>query len=277
MANGIGKQLAAQGSLQQQKKKNSSTYQSKYKSDINSTMKQIKNRSPFSYDLTGDQLYQQFRDQYTQQGQQAMMDTMGQAAALTGGYGSSYGQAVGQQTYQGYLQQMNDRIPELQQLAMQKYNMDTDALNTRLAMLQDADATAYARWSDRQAVKREAANQKQSLAQKQVDAMLAMGKTPSESLRKRAGYSGQYVKSAIEAWNAKNAPVQTGGGGGGGTGGGGGNDYSIAAAQAMEHGKSDDEIRRALIDAGASQSEADAAMTKGRSVLDQVSSIRRPR
>jgi hypothetical protein len=31
----------------------------------------------------------------------AMMDTMGKAAGLTGGYGSPYAQQVGQQAYQG--------------------------------------------------------------------------------------------------------------------------------------------------------------------------------
>ena len=46
-----------------------------------------------------------------QQGKQAMQDTMGQAAALTGGYGSTYGQAVGQQQYDAYLQNLNDEVP----------------------------------------------------------------------------------------------------------------------------------------------------------------------
>ena len=33
-------------------------------------------------------------------GRLAMMDSMGRAAALTGGYGSSYAQSAGQQAYQ---------------------------------------------------------------------------------------------------------------------------------------------------------------------------------
>ena len=95
----------------------------------------IMNREEFSYDLNGDALYQQYKDQYTTQGKMAMMDTMGQAAALTGGYGSSYAQSVGQQTYQGYLQQLNDKVPELYQLALNQYNQEEQGLYNQAALL----------------------------------------------------------------------------------------------------------------------------------------------
>lgn len=93
----------------------------------NNTYK-LENMKDFSYDVNGDALYQQYKDQYTNQGKMAMMDTMGQAAAMTGGYGNSYAQSVGQQAYQGYLQQLTDKIPELYQLALSKYNSDRDNL-----------------------------------------------------------------------------------------------------------------------------------------------------
>lgn len=97
-------------------------------SDWDNVLNQITNMKDFSYDVNGDALYQQYKDQYTTQGKMAMMDTMGQAAALTGGYGNSYAQSVGQQTYQGYLQQLTDKVPELYQLALSKYNSDKDNL-----------------------------------------------------------------------------------------------------------------------------------------------------
>ena len=59
----------------------------------------VLNRSPFTYDMNEDMLYQQYKDSYTRQGKLAMQDTMGQAAALTGGYGNSYATTAGQQTY----------------------------------------------------------------------------------------------------------------------------------------------------------------------------------
>ena len=97
----------------------------------------IMNGEKFSYDINGDALYQQYKDQYVNQGKLAMQDAMGQAAAMTGGYGNSYAQSVGQQTYQGYLQQLNDKIPELYQLALNKYNMERQDLKDQYGLLKD--------------------------------------------------------------------------------------------------------------------------------------------
>ena len=104
---------------------------------------QIMNGEKFSYDLNGDALYQQYKDQYTTQGKMAMMDAMGQAQAATGGYGNSYAQAVGQQAYQGYLQQLNDKVPELYQLALDKYNQDRQDLYNQYGMHSDNYAREY--------------------------------------------------------------------------------------------------------------------------------------
>ena len=72
-----------------------------YGESLKDAMQKVLNRDKFQYDLNGDALYQQYKDRYIQQGKQAMMDTMGQAAALTGGYGNSYAQKAGQQAQQG--------------------------------------------------------------------------------------------------------------------------------------------------------------------------------
>lgn len=106
---------------------------------LNDTINRILNGEKFSYDLNGDTLYQQYKDQYTTQGQMAMMDTMGQAAAMTGGYGNSYAQNVGQQVYQGYLQQLNDRVPELYQLALNQYNQEQQGLQDQASILAALD------------------------------------------------------------------------------------------------------------------------------------------
>ena len=53
-------------------------------------LEQYLNREAFQYDLNADALYQQYQNRYQELGRNAMKDTMGQAAALTGGYGSSY-------------------------------------------------------------------------------------------------------------------------------------------------------------------------------------------
>ena len=138
----------AEALLQQQLASKPGQYQSAWQTKLDDTLNKILNREKFSYDLNGDALYQQYKDQYTTQGQQAMMDTMGQAATMTGGYGNSYAQTAGQQTYQGYMQQLNDKIPELYQLALDQYNREGDELYTQYGMYADRDSQDYGRYRD---------------------------------------------------------------------------------------------------------------------------------
>ena len=138
----------AQALLQQQMANKPGQYQSSWQNQLNDILQQIQNREKFSYDLNGDALYQQYKNQYMLQGQQAMMDTMGQAQAMTGGYGNSYAQSVGQQAYQGHLQQLNDKIPELYQLAMSKYQMEGDEMKDKAALIAQMEDQAYGRYRD---------------------------------------------------------------------------------------------------------------------------------
>lgn len=100
------------------------------------------NQGKFSYDLNADALYQQYKENYISQGKQAMMDAMGQAAAMTGGYGNSYAATVGNQTYQGYLTNLNNMIPQLQQMALDRYNAESNRLSENLSVLQADRANA---------------------------------------------------------------------------------------------------------------------------------------
>lgn len=121
-------------------------YVSKYDAQIDALFNQIMNRDPFQYNLEEDGLYQQYRDQYITGGQRAMQDTMGQAAALTGGYGNTYAQAVGQQQYDAYLQRLNDVIPELYQNAYNQYNAEGDRLKDLYSMQVAQEDRDYDRW-----------------------------------------------------------------------------------------------------------------------------------
>ena len=141
----------AQALLQQQLSQKPGQYQSSWQDQLNQTIQQILNREKFSYDLNGDALYQQYKDQYVTQGKMAMMDTMGQAQAMTGGYGNSYAQSVGQQADQSHLQQLNDKIPELYQLAMNQYQMEGDALYDQAALMAQREEQDYGRYRDQMA------------------------------------------------------------------------------------------------------------------------------
>ena len=116
---------------------------------LDDVMNRINNREKFSYDLNGDALYQQYKDKYIQQGKMAMADTMGQAAAMTGGYGNSYAATVGNQAYQASLQQLNDIIPELYQMAYDRYNQEGQDLYNQYGLLSNERSTAYGMWGDK--------------------------------------------------------------------------------------------------------------------------------
>lgn len=127
---------------------NKPVYNDKWDAQIQSIYDSIVNREPFSYDLNTDMLYNQYKDQYINLGRNAMMDTMGQAAALTGGYGSSYAQSVGQQQYDAYLQKLNEEIPELYALALNKYKMEGDQLRENFDITNQLSERDYGRYRD---------------------------------------------------------------------------------------------------------------------------------
>ena len=123
-------------------------YQSRYTDQLDEIYNRIQSRGPFKYDLNGDALWQNYRDQYMQSGKQAMVDTIGQAATLTGGYGNSYAASVGNQAYQQWLRDMVGVIPDLYDRAAARYDQDTGDIYNQYALAQQADATDYGRWQD---------------------------------------------------------------------------------------------------------------------------------
>jgi hypothetical protein len=140
--------LQAQALLQQQMASKPGDYSSLWQDQINQQVNQILTRDPFSYDVYADPMYRQYADQYTRMGQLASMDAMGQAAALTGGYGSSYGQSVGNQAYFNYLNQLNEVVPELYSLARNNYDQEGQAMKDRLSMLTSFENQDYSRYND---------------------------------------------------------------------------------------------------------------------------------
>lgn len=123
-------------------------YVSKYGDQIQALLDKILNRDPFKYDFNADPMYQMYKDRYLQQGRMAMQDTMGDAAALTGGYGNSYAATAGQQAYQSYLQGLNDRIPGLRDFAYNAWLNEGDRMRSNLSTLQGLDESDYARYRD---------------------------------------------------------------------------------------------------------------------------------
>jgi hypothetical protein len=95
------------------------------------------NRQPFSYDPAEDPAYHRYRDRYVTEGRLAMEDTVGKVTALTGGYGNSYAQTAGQQSYQQYLKRLGDVLPELYGNAYDRYQAEGEALYKEIRMRQE--------------------------------------------------------------------------------------------------------------------------------------------
>ncbi len=125
------------------------TYSGSYDQEIKDLYEKITNREPFKYDYASDPLYGQYSEKYQQLGRQAMKDSMGQTAALTGGYGNSYGSAVGQQQYDAYLQRLNDVLPELYGQAYNQYTAEGDRLKEQYSLAANLRDTEYNQYRDK--------------------------------------------------------------------------------------------------------------------------------
>lgn len=186
----------------------------------NDILTQIDNRPAFQYDARTDPLYQSYKDQYVHQGKRAMEDTMGQAAGLTGGYGSTYSQSAGNQAYNEYLTKLNSQIPVLAQQAraaydaegqrmMDRYNLALNEANTAYAQGRDAlgdmrydqeyaDKIAYQDWQKQQQQQQwdyEVAQKSKAQAYEMAMQMISTGQTPANDLLAQAGISTDYARA----------------------------------------------------------------------------------
>lgn len=218
-----------------QVKENLPTYDASYDQALQNLFDEIMNYEKFSYNSRDDMLYQAYKQSYTNAGRLAMEDTMGQAAALTGGYGSSYSQAVGEQQYGAYLQKLNDVLPETYGMAYQQYQDEKNGLQDRYAMTgqlaeseyrkyqdrlsnyyqelgywQDAADTAYNRqqYADQIAYDREqdAYAKQQDAYDRLVSMITTMGYNPSADELTAAGMSAGHLQAYLNYYNMLNTP-----------------------------------------------------------------------
>jgi hypothetical protein len=83
-----------------------------------------------TFNFNGNALYNQYKGNYEKQAKLGMEDAIGRAAALTGGYGNSYAQSVGQQAYYNQMDKLNDRMVDLYKIAYGQYRDEkSDLLN----------------------------------------------------------------------------------------------------------------------------------------------------
>ena len=167
-----------------------------------------------------DGLYGQYREQYTQMGRMAMRDSMGKAAALTGGYGSSYAQKVGQQEYDEYLQKLGEVMPELYAAAYQRYKDQGESLESQYQRLTKLEGQEYDRYRDQvedvkyqqgMAADRDKTenDRKDKNYDRLVELITKTGYTPSQEELEQSGMTQAQAEAYLKRYG--------GGGGGGGS------------------------------------------------------------
>lgn len=114
------------------------TYTSEYTDRINAALGTVTN---WKYDPMQDASYKAMARVYNQQGNLAAKSSLADAAALNGGYGTSYAVSAAQQARNQYNQELASMIPDFENAA---YNRATNTL----AAWRDADDTAYGRFRD---------------------------------------------------------------------------------------------------------------------------------
>lgn len=125
------------------------TWQSNYENALKDTYDKLMNYGDFHYNYNEDPIWQALKGTYTQQGKQAMQDTIGQGSALSGGYDNSYAQTAAQQQYQNYLQSSIDQIPTLRQQALSEWEAQRDRLQDQFSLTNTMNENDYNKYRDR--------------------------------------------------------------------------------------------------------------------------------
>lgn len=261
------------------------TYENTFAQQQKDLLDRILNREDFSWSKETDPQWSSYKKSYLREGDRATANALAQASAASGGRPSSHAVNAATQAGDYYATKLNDVIPTLYQQAYERYldeyNMklkdlnavnqqeqldyakyldrlgqfntdrgfayqnyadDYDRLRSQLADVQGQDQIDYARYLD-EVSRRQTA---QDSIRSQVDAILAVGGSPSANLVSESGYSSEYVKALEDAYRKQEAEkaAKKSGSGGGGT-------MSLTTAKAMaKEGQFTDTVLNTLRKAG---------------------------
>lgn len=125
------------------------TYNNQYESLIQDALNTLLGKTGnFSYNYQDDPLYQQYQESYRREGDRALTNSMAEATALTGGRVNSNSIIAGQQAQNYYNAQLNDKIPELEQYAYQKYLSELAQYQSNIGTMQGLESQDYGKYQD---------------------------------------------------------------------------------------------------------------------------------
>lgn len=175
--------------------------------DYDKALNAISNRKAFEYDLSNDMLFQQAKEQYQQMGKTAMADTIGQASAMTGGYGNSYATTAGAQAYNAYLRELNNSIGDYYSMALSTYNNETDRLNgiyNAYATDRGTEANEWTNnWNVYNSLYNQYYNQYSDMLNKDMTAWQQKGSNLYNAANLATSQYGTASSNDINVWNSK--------------------------------------------------------------------------
>ncbi len=122
-------------------------YKDGYSDKIKETL-DILDKREFSYDPSRDKVYQMYRDSVKTSAELALADATGLAAALNGGYSTSYAQQAGQSAYMQRMKEADEILPQLYKEAYSRYSDETDDIEDKLELLRDLSGDEWDRYLD---------------------------------------------------------------------------------------------------------------------------------
>ena len=189
-------------------------FTSSYDGVISRLYDEIVSRPAFPYDPLGDPLYRNYRTQMLTEGSRAMRDTAGEASALTGGYGSTYAQSLGQQQYAQYLERLGQVMPELYEAAYRRYRDEGEDLWTALNTARGLADSEVGRKQERFSMAADLEKQRYERGEKRYQKLLSLisqsGYVPSDEELQAAGMNRDQADALRNAWLLKNTRALTG-------------------------------------------------------------------
>ncbi len=123
-------------------------FTSKYSEQIANLLDSIYNQESFSYNPTTDEGFQNYKSMYQNNARRAMQDTLGSAAQLTGGYGSTAAQTAAQQSYDQTMSGLNSAYLDFWDRAYQQYQDNRANQYNQLNAFNTQDNIDYSRYRD---------------------------------------------------------------------------------------------------------------------------------
>ena len=216
------------------------TYTSEYADKIANALDTVTN---WSYDPMQDASYQALAKVYNQRGNIAAKNSLADAAALNGGYGTSYAVSAAQQARNQYNQELASMIPDFENAA---YNRATNTL----AAWRDADDTAYGRFRDTESDRQWKYTQDYTKYRDRVgDSQWAWTQNYNKWRDLQADWQWtQNWNMDVQQWEDSKKGSSGGGGGGGrrsSGGGGGGGTSTSSYTPTMPSPKDDTNLQQA--------------------------------